>query len=201
MTRQDPYAVALSTAFRPGDGRRKLPQAARFGVRLNPYAIAFVAGFPGLVGGTMLVAALSRTGTSDGAFPVGAVLLVAAGALLVLGLRSYLALDDHGVTVRFYGIRATRVRFEELVAATFGMAFPSISFSIALKGSRDRTARIHANWWRREREIMAVVLGELLDRDVAMDRQTAAIVAKTFKVEAPRPRIVHRALFNRDKTW
>jgi hypothetical protein len=48
---------------------------------------------------------------------------------------------------------------------------------------------------------MAVVLGELLDRDVAMDRQTAAIVAKTFQVEAPQPRIVHRAVFNRHKTW
>lgn len=196
-----PYDVALSTAFPAGDGPAKRPAGAALRVRLHPYAIAFVAGFPGLLGVTALGAAMSRGGTNDGAFPLGAVLLGAAATLLALGLGSYLAVDEQGVTVRFYGARSTRVRFDELVAATFGMSFPSISFNVALKDRRGSTARVHANWWSRERDIMAIVLRELLDRDVSMDRQTAALVARTLKVEAPAARIVHRALLRRDRTW
>ena len=201
MKSNDSYDAALQTAFRPGGSSSDEPAVTSVRVRLHGGAIAFVAGFPGLVGVVSLWSAMSDPGDGGGAWTLAAGTLSTATLLLILGLASFLALDEAGVTVRFFGFRSTRVRFDELVAATFGMAFPSISFSLALNDSRGRTARIHANWWRRELDIVPAVLRELLSRDVAMDRQTAALVALTLKVKAPTARIVHRALLNRDKTW
>jgi hypothetical protein len=120
--------------------------------RISPYALAFVAGFPGAIGGLALAAAMSRAGLSDGAFALGVGLLLLAGCLLVLGLRSVLVVGPDRVTARFFGLRGTSVRFDRLTSATFGMTFPSISYGIALIDRVGRKAIVHANWWQDEAE-------------------------------------------------
>jgi hypothetical protein len=169
--------------------------------RISPYALAFVAGFPGAIGGLALAAAISRAGLSDGAFALGAGLLLLAGCLLVLGLRSVLVVGPDRVTARFFGLRSTSVRFDRLTSATFGMTFPSISYGIALIDRDGRKAIVHANWWQDEAEVMRPILRALVDHDVAMDRTTARVVSQTLRIPRPKPRIIHRGRFRNDRTW
>lgn len=202
--RSTPHIAAAQAAFRHArevDYEAEGASIAPLVVRIRRPAIAFVAGFPSAIGGIALAAALGRGGAGDGALPLGVGLLVTGAVLLVLGATSRLRLDDVGLTVRFFGLRSTRVDLADLSSATFGMTFPSISFAIALKDRMGRTARVHANWWRREQTIMKAVLRRLLDDDVAMDRGTARIVAQTLGVKRPKARVVHRALLRRDRTW
>ncbi|HEY7591325.1 MAG TPA: hypothetical protein VH723_10045 [Candidatus Limnocylindrales bacterium] len=159
-----------------------------------------MAGFPAAIGVLALIGYLSRS-PRDGALPVAMAFLALAGVLLVLGRRSFLRFDDESITVRFFGLRSTTLRFNELAAATFGMAFPSISYAISLVNGRRRKVLVHANWWRDEAIAVAVVCRALLRCDVPMDRSTARIVGKVLRVKRPRARIVHRALLYKDRTW
>jgi hypothetical protein len=170
--------------------------------RLQRFAIGFVAGFPGLIGLAGILAAFSRTGVDDLAFRFGLVCLVAAAALLILGLRSFITVDDARLAVRFYGIRTTRIRWDEMASATFGMLPPpSISFAITIRPRRGRKAIFHANWWRRESEILARVARQIVDRGVAVDRDTARILGHALDVPPPDATIIHRALVRRHRTW
>ena len=192
-------SVAVATAFTRSRGRAAFDGAPR--QRLHPGAIALVAGFPGIVGAALVLAAFSRSGTSDGAFLPGVVILGVAAILLVLGLRSVALVEGDRLTVRFYGLRSTTVRLDELTSATFGMAAPSISYAITLKDRLGRKVLVHANWWRREGPIVRPVLQALLDHDVPMDRSTARIVQMVLEVPRPDARIVHHGLINKNRTW
>ena len=66
------------------------------------------------------------------AIPVVIVLLVIAAGLMVLALRSRLVTDAEGVDVQFFGLRSSAILWDEVVAATFGMSFPSLAFGIRL---------------------------------------------------------------------
>ena len=168
---------------------------------ISPYALAFVAGFPGAIGGLALAAAMSRTGVTDGAFPLGAGLLLLAGFLLALGIRSVLDVGPDSVMARFFGLRGTTVAFNRLASATFGMTFPSISFGIALVDRDGRKVIEHANWWRDEAEVMRPIFRALVDHDIAMDRTTARVVSKTLGIPRPKPRKLHHSWFRHDRTW
>jgi hypothetical protein len=200
MRRSSAYLAALRTAFARSTGASPAGAKALV-VRIRTPAFLFVAGFPGGIGAVSLAAALSRGGTSDGAFPLAVAGLVSAAVLLVLGLRSRLSVRADGVTVRFYGLRGTTVRFSDLRSATFGMAFPSISFAITLTDHHGRKALLHANWWNDEANVLSVVCRALVEQDVAMDRSAARIVSRVLAIKRPAPRIVHRALFRKDRTW
>ena len=170
--------------------------------RLQPFAIGFVAGFPGLIGLAGVVAAFSRTGVDDAAFSFGVVCLVAGAALLVLGLLSFIAVDETGLAVRFYGLRTSRIRWDEMASATFGvLPPPSISFAIIIRPRHGRKVIFHANWWRREPELLARVARQVIDRAVAVDRSTARIVGHALDVPRPEATIIHHALLRRDRTW
>lgn len=168
MKRGSTTHVAVGTAFarsvRGPDGVVPSTQ------RLHPGAIAFVAGFPGVVGSAMVLAAFSRDGPDDGAFAPGIVLVAVAGLLLVLGLRSFFSVRADGLTVRFYGLRSTTILFTEVRSATFSMTAPSISYAITLTDVARRKAIVHANWWRNERSIVRPVCQALLDHHVPLDR-------------------------------
>jgi hypothetical protein len=192
-----PYDVARATAFvdvapteRPVGGVRS---------RVRPVACLVLATMPGALGALALFGAFTRTGTSDGAFPLAVASLLIAALLLVLGLRSRLSADRELIWVRFFGLRGTAVRFDDLVSATFGMTFPSISFGVTLKDHHGKRVVVHANWWRDEPAVVAFVAQRLLERDVPMDRDTAALVARALGVRRPEVRIVHRPLLRRDR--
>jgi hypothetical protein len=82
MKRGSTTHVSVGTAFarsvRGADG--VVPDTQR----LHPGAIAFVAGFPGVIGVAMVLAAFSRDGPNDGAFAPGMIIAAVAGLLLVL---------------------------------------------------------------------------------------------------------------------
>jgi hypothetical protein len=105
------------------------------------------------------------------------------------------------VTVRFFGLRGTTVRFDELLAATFSMTFPTISFAITLRDRTGRKAVVHANWWRDEGMATVPILSALVEHEVAMDRTTARIVSQVLRVARPAATIVHRGLIRKDRTW
>ena len=197
LVRRAPYEVASATAFR---GVVADPSAIRHvesRVRLG--ACLLLAVMPATLGLLAFAAAFSRSGPSDGAFPLGVIALSAAASLLLLGLRSRLSIDQNRLTVRFFGLRSTTVEFEDVESATYGMTFPSISFGVALKDHQGERAVVHANWWRDEPTIMALLTQQLLGRDIAMDEATAGIVARTLRVPRPEPRIAHRPLLRRDR--
>jgi hypothetical protein len=202
VKRDSPLRAAARTAFSKSSGSvddrdRTGTIRTSIGVR----ALAFVVGFPGVLGLVAMWVALSRQGVNDGAFPLAVGSLALAGLLLVLGALSSLSVGPGRLTVRFFGLRATSVRFDELAEATFGMAWPSISFAITLRDRHGRTAVVHANRWRDEAIVMRRVCQALYERDVAMDRSTARIVAATIRVKRPKARILHHAIFRRDRTW
>jgi hypothetical protein len=203
MAKVERVHVAAATAFSRSRGRPLPPAgaAATARSRIHPAAIAFVAGFPALIGAGGLLGAFERTGTGDPAFTLAMAMFAVAGVLLVLGLLSFIRIDGDALTVRFYGLRSTTVRLSELESATFQMAFPSISFSIALTDRSGRRALVHANWWRDESAIVIPVCRALLEQDVAMDRETARLVAQLLDVPRPKPRVVHHGLFRKDRTW
>jgi hypothetical protein len=170
-------------------------------LRIHPAALAFVTGFPGVIGLLAVAVSLGRSVPDDGARPFGIGLLLVAALLLVLGARSRLVVTPDAVTVRFFGLRSTTVRFAEMATATFSMTFPSISYAITFADSRGKQAIVHANWWRREGTAMVAIFRSIVGRQVAFDRTTARIVAQVLGVKRPPATIVHRALFRKDRTW
>src|SRR5947209_15128702 len=96
MRRRTPVHAAAVSAFARSLGRQ--PAAIDNESRLQPAALAFVVGFPGLVGAVALLAALSRSGVDDGAFPMAVALLAVAGVFLALGLRSVAVVGRDGLT-------------------------------------------------------------------------------------------------------
>jgi hypothetical protein len=199
MRRGSPLHVAFASAFARSLGR--VPSAVGRRQRLHPGALAFVVGFPGLIGAAMVWAAFSRSGVNDGAFAPGVVLLTIAGVLLILGLLSVISVGRDDLTVRFFGLRATNVRFQDLTSATVTMTFPSISFAMALTDRSGRRAVVHANWWREEASIVLPVCRALVEFDVPMDRSIARVVSKLLKIHRPKARIIHHGLLNNDRTW
>jgi hypothetical protein len=196
----------LHTAFRSAFARSQggPPIGAAVGgssLRIRGAALVFVVGFPAAIGALALIAAVSRSGPSDGAFALGVGLLAAAGVLLALGLRSVLSVGEGALTVRFFGLRSTTVRFRDLRSATFGMAFPSISYAIALADRNGQKALVHSNWWRNESSVLVPVCRAIVDFDVPMDRSTARVVSQVLKVKRPKAQIIHRALLRKDRTW
>ena len=128
-------------------------------------------------------------------------MLVGSAALLVLGVRSFVSLEEGRLTSRFFGIRRTTVRLDELAGATFAMLFPSISYVITFEDRDGRKARVHANWWSNEEELMTPLARALVAGDVAMDRTTARIVSQILRIKRPKARIVHHGLLRKDRTW
>lgn len=193
----------MSTAF----ARSRTPTAEtdagtkRRPLRIGPGALAFVAGFPGLIGGALLWSTSTRAVGDDDATGIGLAVTALAVALLVLGLGSRLWTTPEGVAVRFFGLRTTAVRYAELQSATFSMLFPSISFAITLTDRHGRHAAIHANWWKGEAVVVRRICQALIDHDVAMDGSTARVVAMVLQIKRPAPRIVHHALLRKDRTW
>ena len=192
MRRGTAFHAAVASAFaRSALGPIASSSDGVVATQIRPHAMAFVAGFPGVIGVLALAAAMSRTGPTDRAFWLGALLLAPGLCLLVLGIRSNLTVRPEAVSVRFFGVRETTIKFDQLVSATFGMTFPSISYGIALTDRDGRKAIIHANWWNDEAAVMRPILRALADRDVAMDRTTARIVSKTLRIPRSKPRIIH----------
>jgi hypothetical protein len=195
-------SVAAGTAFgRSRDGVARASQADPRPLRIRRAWLAFTVGFPAAVGAVALAAALGRSGTGDGALALAVVLLSVAALLLVLGAASGVWLATTTLTIRFFGFRKTTVRLDELVSATFVMAMPSISYALVLRDRQGRKGLFHANWWDREPDVLVPVCAALLQNDVAMDRQTARVVAQTMRVKPPKARIVHHAFLDRSKTW
>ena len=191
------YDVANATAFRGGLSDRSTTHHVETRVRLG--TLLLLAAMPATLGLIAHAAAFSRSGTTDGAFPLGVVALSSAASLLLLGLRSRLSIDRNQLTVRFFGLRSTTVEFEHVKSATYGMTFPSISFGVTLGDHQGERAVVHANWWRDEPTVIALVAQQLLGRDIAMDEATAGIVARTLRVPRPAARIMHRPLLRRGR--
>jgi hypothetical protein len=181
--------------------RSSAPPPASVRLGLHPGGLAFVAGFPGLIGVTALGVSVTRSIPEDGARPLGIITLVVAGALLALGLGSRLVVTPEFVSVRFFGLRSTTVRFADLVSATFSMAFPSISFAITLRDRFGRRAIIHANWWHHEGQATVPILRAIAARRVPVDRSTARIVGQVLSGPRPVASIVHHGLIRKDRTW
>ena len=191
------YDVARATAF--AEDATTEPPVGNVRSRVKLVACLVLATMPGALGALALFGAFTRTGTSDGAFPLAVGSLLVAALLLVLGLRSRLSADLEVLWVRFFGIRGTAVRFDALVSATFGMTFPSISFGVTLRDHDGERVVVHANWWRDERAIVAFIAQRLLEHDVPMDRDTAALVARALRVPRPEVRIVRRPPLRRGR--
>jgi hypothetical protein len=81
------------------------------------------------------------------------------------------------------------------------MSFPSISYGLVLVDGQGRKVTVHANWWQGEVEAIRRICRALLQHDVPMDRSTARVVSQALRVKRPKARIVHRALFRKDRTW
>ena len=127
-------------------------------------------------------------------------MLVGSAAILVLGVRSFVGLEEGRLTSRFFGIRSTTVRLDQLAGATFAMLFPSISYVITFEDHEGRKARVHANWWSNE-EAMTPLARALVAGDIAMDRTNARIVSKILRIKRPKARIVHHGLLRKYRTW
>jgi hypothetical protein len=203
MKRGSPFHAAVNSAF--ARSRAQPPKDGVAGrarpIRIHPLALAFVVGFPGAIGAIALLAAMPRSGQDDGAFPLGVGLLALAAVLLILGVRSAVWVGPDALSVRFFGLRFTTVRFDEITSATFGMAFPSISFAIVLTDRRGRKALVHANWWRDETTVVTAVCRALVRYDMPMDRSTARIVSQVLRIRRPRAQITHHGLLRKDRTW
>jgi hypothetical protein len=193
------YDQARGTAFKAIP--RVAPTVDHVETRVRHGAVTLLALMPGALGAIALAAALGRSGPSDGAFPLAIAALLISASLLALGRWSRLSADRELLSVRFFGLRSTTMRFDAAVAATFGMTFPSISFGVTLKDRLGRRVVVHANWWRDEEVVIAFVCRRLLEHDVALDRATANIVARTLAVPRPAARIVHRPLLRKDRTF
>ena len=201
MKRVTRSQFAASTAFAQSIGAAPDSSAESVKLRVHRSWLAFVVGFPALTGGLIVWSGLIHEGADPTVLPIGLVLLAGSAALLVLGIRSYVRLEDGRLTSRFFGIRSTTVRLDQLVGATFAMLFPSISYVITLEDREGRKARIHANWWSKEQTLMTPLARALVEGDVAMDRTTARIVSKILRIQRPKARIVHRGLIWKDRTW
>jgi hypothetical protein len=201
MKRDTRPQFAASTAFAKSIGATDdaSPQSVR--LRIHRSWLAFVVGFPATTGALILWSGLSHEGADPTVVPIGLVLLAGSAALLVLGVRSYVRLEEGRLTSRFFGIRSTTVRLDQLVGATFAMLFPSISYVITIEDREGRKARVHANWWSNEQTLMNPLARALVEGDVAMDRTTARIVSKILRIKRPKARIVHRGLIWKDRTW
>jgi hypothetical protein len=191
------FDVANATAFRGRLSDRPTTHSVETRVRLG--TLLLLTAMPATLGLIAHAAAFSRSGTTDGAFPLGVVAMTGAASLLLLGLRSRLSIARNQLTVRFFGLRSTTVEFEHVKSATYGMTFPSISLGMTLKDHQGKRAVVHANWWREEPTVIALVAQQLLERDIAMDEATASIVARTLRVPRPAARIMHRPLLRRDR--
>ena len=164
-------------------------------------ALAFVVGFPGLVGGAGIGFNIGRSFDVPAMILLGYLPVAAAIVILITGLRSQVRVTPDAVSVRFLGFRATTIRFDELRSLTFEMAFPSISFALVLEDRSGHKTRIHANWWQDEGAIVRPVCRAALQRDVAMDRSAARVVSDVLGVKRPKATIVHHAWLNKGRTW
>ena len=104
---------------------------------------------------------------------------------LVLGVRSRLVADDETISVCFFGLRSSSVAWREVVAATYFMAFPSISFAVTLRTRSGRRLLVHWYWWRKEREIARLMARQLLRYGAEFDEVTASIVSRELHVPPP----------------
>ncbi len=201
MRRDGRVQFAASTAFAGSIDVAPESPAGPVRLKIHRSWLAGVVGAPAVVGALILWSGLSHEDADPSVVPIGSALLAGAAALLVLGLRSFVSLDQGRLTSRFFGIQSTTVRLDQLASATFAMLFPSISYVITLEDGQGRKARVHANWWRGEAMLMLPLAQALVAHDVAMDRTTARIVSKILRIRRPQARIVHRGLFNKDRTW
>ncbi len=192
---------AASTAFARSIGATQGASAQSVRLRIHRSWLAFVVGFPALTGGLIVWSGLVHEDADPTGLPVGVALLVGSAALLVLGLRSFVSLEEGRLTSRFFGVRRTTVRLDQLTGATFAMLFPSISYVITFEDREGRKARVHANWWSDEEQLMTPLARALVDGDVAMDRTTARIVSQILRIKRPKARIVHHGLLRKDRTW
>ena len=193
-------AVASAFAWSIRGAVKDGPTGGIVQLRIHPAALATVVGFPGVIGSFSVGVAMSRSLAKDGASSLGVGLLALAVVLLILGLGSRLRIDKDTLAVRFFGLRSTTIRFDELESATFVMGFPSISFAIALRDRHRRKALVHANWWSDEGSAVRPLCQALVHFDVAMDRSTARVVSKVLRIKRPQARILPRMRHRKNKT-
>ena len=127
--------------------------------------------------------------------------VAAAIVLLVTGLRSEARVTSDALSVRFFGLRTTAIRFDDLRSMTFAMTFPSISLALILEGRSGRRIRIHANWWQDEGAIVRPVCRQVLERDVALGRSAARVVSEVLGIARPAATIIHRGWLRKGRTW
>lgn len=149
------------------------------GTRLERFRLRKLAYFPAAF---LAFAALAFSAPAvDGreiAMPVVIGLLVIAAGLVLLALMSRLVRDDEGIDVRFFGLRSRAIRWDEVVAATFGMSFPSLAFGIWLADRGGRRVRLHFGYWNDEKRLLSIVAPRILQAGPDMDAQTAEILAR-----------------------
>jgi hypothetical protein len=91
---------------------------------------------------------------------------------------SRLVTDDEGLDVRFFGLRSRAIRWDEVVAATFGISLPSLASGIWLADRGGRRVRLHFGYWNDEERLLSIVAPRILDVSPNMDAETAEILAR-----------------------
>lgn len=125
------------------------------------------------------------------AIPVVLGLLVITAGLALLAFMSRLVTDDGRIDIRFFGLRSRAIRWDEVVAATFGMSFPSLAFGIWLADPGGRRVRLHFGYWNDEDRLLSVVAPRLLQVGPDMDAGTAEILGRMTHTK-PRPATLRR---------
>lgn len=112
------------------------------------------------------------------AIPVVLGLLVITAGLVLLALMSRLVTDDEGIDIRFFGLRSRAIRWDGVVAATFGVSFPSLAFGMWLADPGGRRVRLHFGYWNDEERLLSIVAPRILQANPATDAETAEILAR-----------------------
>ena len=76
---------------------------------------------------------------------------------------SRLVTDEDGLDVRFFGLHSRAIRWDEVVAATLGMSFPSLAYGLWLADGGGRRVRLHFGYWDDEERLLSMVAPRILE--------------------------------------
>jgi hypothetical protein len=113
--------------------------------------------------------------------PIVVILLAASVILLLLTAISRLTIDPHVLAVRFVSIRTTRLRWDRIVSARYGLSFPSLALGVTLTEVSGRRVRVAFGYWANERRMLDTFAAQLDAVRPEMDAPTTQIVAEILR--------------------
>lgn len=186
------YRIRLAPLLCRSNPLMLMGMTSTTGVRPKRFRLRGMAYFPAAF---LAIAALAFCApAADGrevAIPAVIGLVVAAAGLVLLTGVSRLVTDEDGLDVRFFGLRSRSIRWDEVVAATLGVSFPSLAYGIWLADAEGRRVRLHFGYWDDEERLLSLVAPRILDVGPDMDAEAAEFLGRLTHTD-PRPGMLRR---------